>query len=453
MSHSSPYRLAYLWLIICTLLAVGSQLFSPWGITEPPSDDSSTDCRPAEEPRCPSVGTRKKPTQPEFDEIVARHERWLKLGTDAQDENMALWANLKDYDLRGLRITNVKLSYADLTNALLGPTPDQQAHATDLTNTDLEGATMTCSDLRRAELKDTGLRRADLAWAKLCGTDFKQSHLENADLLGANLADASLDDAKLEGAFMPYTNLRRTYFEIDPGSLPTALGLPLAKHLPTISFGYLPTPLVKLRDQFKQMGLRDQEKQLTVAIMRAEMRKHTQEVPIKFVHGNTERAFNKIFFDWTCEYGYKPGRCLKLLVTLFFLFALLYVVAQQFPGERGGIWAVWDDHRILRADGSTAPERLTNGFPPSALSETRLGMVFRRLGLSVVGLALWFSLLSAFQIGWQAFNFGIWFARMQPREYQLRATGWVRVAAGTQSLISVYFVALWLLTYFGTPFE
>jgi hypothetical protein len=68
-------------------------------------------------------------------------------------------------------------------------------------------------------------------------------------------------------------------------------------------------------------------------------------------------------------------------------------------------------------------------------------------------LALYFSLLSAAHIGWRDLNVGSWIARIQPREYMLRATGWVRVVSGIQSLLSVYLVALWVLTYFGRPFE
>ena len=34
-----------------------------------------------------------------------------------------------------------------------------------------------------------------------------------------------------------------------------------------------------------------------------------------------------------------------------------------------------------------------------------------------------------------------------------RATGWVRVVSGVQSLISIYLLALWALTQFGRPFE
>jgi hypothetical protein len=67
--------------------------------------------------------------------------------------------------------------------------------------------------------------------------------------------------------------------------------------------------------------------------------------------------------------------------------------------------------------------------------------------------ALYFSLLSAFHIGWRELNVGNWIARINPREFTLRATGWVRVVSGIQSLVSVYLLALWALTYFGRPFD
>ena len=67
--------------------------------------------------------------------------------------------------------------------------------------------------------------------------------------------------------------------------------------------------------------------------------------------------------------------------------------------------------------------------------------------------SLYFSLLSAFHLGWRELNVGAWIARVQPREYTMRATGWVRTVSGIQSLLSVYLLALWVLTYFGRPFE
>ena len=56
-------------------------------------------------------------------------------------------------------------------------------------------------------------------------------------------------------------------------------------------------------------------------------------------------------------------------------------------------------------------------------------------------------------LGWRELNVGTWIARVQSREYVLRATGWVRTVSGIQSLLSVYLLALWVLTYFGRPFE
>jgi hypothetical protein len=58
----------------------------------------------------------------------------------------------------------------------------------------------------------------------------------------------------------------------------------------------------------------------------------------------------------------------------------------------------------------------------------------------------------AFHLGFRELNVGNWLARVQAREYGLQTVGWVRIVAGLQSLLSVYLLALWVLTYFGRPF-
>ena len=65
---------------------------------------------------------------------------------------------------------------------------------------------------------------------------------------------------------------------------------------------------------------------------------------------------------------------------------------------------------------------------------------------------LQFSILAAFHLGWRELNVGAWLARVQTKEYTLRATDWVRAVAGVQSLLSLYLLAMWALTYFGRPF-
>ena len=58
-----------------------------------------------------------------------------------------------------------------------------------------------------------------------------------------------------------------------------------------------------------------------------------------------------------------------------------------------------------------------------------------------------------FSIGWREINAGNWIARIQRQEYMLSTSGWVKTLSGLQSILSVYLLALWVLTYFGRPFE
>ncbi len=64
-----------------------------------------------------------------------------------------------------------------------------------------------------------------------------------------------------------------------------------------------------------------------------------------------------------------------------------------------------------------------------------------------------FSPMTTFNNGFGDINFGRWLRLLAKREYDIKAVGWARTAAGFQSLISVYLIALWVLTYFGRPFE
>jgi hypothetical protein len=107
----------------------------------------------------------------------------------------------------------------------------------------------------------------------------------------------------------------------------------------------------------------------------------------------------------------------------------------MWPPEKDGIWQVWFSDRVHRQRGSDEPVRLHLAL-------------FKALKFG-----FFFSILSAFSIGWREINVRNWIVRLQRQEYILRATGWVRTVSGLQSLISVYLMALWILTYFGRLFE
>ena len=149
----------------------------------------------------------------------------------------------------------------------------------------------------------------------------------------------------------------------------------------------------------------------------------------------------RLLFQYPSGYGLYPGRPLWIIVVLIFLCTSIYTIP-IYRSTEARIIRAWpfhrieSEHEIVAVEGEEEIERL---------SSNKI--------LVAVGYGLYFSLLSAFHIGWRELNMGSWIARMQPRRYVLRAEGWVRTVSGVQSLLSVYLLALSILTYFGRPFE
>jgi hypothetical protein len=193
---------------------------------------------------------------------------------------------------------------------------------------------------------------------------------------------------------------------------------------------------VELREAFKKAGLRTQERQVTYAIKYEE----------RLQAGPIEGVFHLLLFELPCQYGMSPERALKILSGGILLFAPLYYIALKYARERHGIWAIVPADRT--PPGSRKGKAILVQPHPAKTSWDYLIHELRLLRT-----ACYFSLLSAFSLGWRELNIGTWIIRMQPREYSLRATGWVRTVSGLQSLLSVYLLALWVLTYFGRPFE
>jgi hypothetical protein len=137
-------------------------------------------------------------------------------------------------------------------------------------------------------------------------------------------------------------------------------------------------------------------------------------------------------------YGLYPGRAIQVLLASVGVFALIYLFPLARSGT-GGIYWVWPEGR-LEPRSSTA----------AVIDEVKVERQNAKgwWGLKWILRAVQFSVLSAFHLGWRDLNVGTWLARVQTREYTLRA----RAVAGVQSLLSVYLLAMWALTYFGRPF-
>jgi uncharacterized protein YjbI with pentapeptide repeats len=436
--------------------------------------------------KCNGPFEEKMLTQEEIKEVLEKHLEWRKdyLHQEAQDSRRANLckaklnnanlhganladANLSEADLIGANLSKANLDRADLSGAKLFRADLSEARLTraklftadldsadlseaelfraDLSDATLFQATLTEAHLHKAVLSGASLRLANLTRADLRSANLRGTDLEKADLTGASLAftdlseslltDTDLSDAylystDLSGARLIRTNLSCAVFE--PASVPDKGYLSAIEGLTSVRFTVgNHAGLVLLRNALRDAGLRELEREATFALEHGKLL-HQLEDGDEF-GSRLESYFKLIFFELPVEWGLRPGRALWLLLYLIPLFAIPYILALSFAGK-DGIWQDWEEKRARKDLGQDEPKRLTVGWRKA------------------IGFGFYFSVLSAFSIGWREFNVGNWIARIQLREYTLRATGWVRTVAGVQSLISVYLVAMWVLTYFGRPF-
>jgi len=295
-----------------------------------------------------------------------------------------------------------------------------------LKGADLRGADLSYYMLEQADLEGTNLREA-----LLCPVVLNSAHLKNADLSNSDLTGAILTDAYFENA-----NFTGSVFE--PRSLTRPDYMAAARGLELMTYEFNPGPLTQLRKQFQDAGFREQERAITYAINR---RQAALEPPI-------ERWFQWVAFDVTCQYGYAPGRPLRILLWLWVVFSIVYAVFMHGSGK-SGIYLVGT--RSWRSKSTTQGMQIR----PRALRAAKwwkAPLFWLRREWRVLRAASFFSLMSAFNIGFRDINFGRWLRLLTRREYDLKAVGWARTVSGFQSLLSVYLIALWVLTYFGRPF-
>lgn len=383
-----------------------------------------------------------KPDQAALQKILADHAAWIESGAKKDDTRRAnlcnadlSWSNLSWSDLSGAQLNSADLHWSTLEGTNLN---GAYMRGVKLNGATMNGATMIGTNMLWAKLKGTTLDDATMNGANLYGAKLNWTNLSGANLIRADLSYAKLSNVILSSAKFMNVNLHRATYE--PSTSPDNGFLSGIQNLETVVFGKgKHSGFVLLRNSLKEVGLRELERQATYAIEKG-----------KTNHDSSwfKRSTRRLFFEYTANYGRDPMHSLTLLFYLFLLSSLIYFLSiyiekklplHSYLGQpkrhRSGIFRIWLDERIRKDLGSADPELITVGFIKS------------------IGYALYFSLLSAFHIGWRDLNVGNWIARIQPQEYTLRATGWVRTVSGIQSLISIYLLAFWVLTQFGRPFD
>lgn len=393
-------------------------------------------------------------TRSDLDKILAEHKKWLETGTKEGERAILSKAKMSKIDLNGadlrravlyeIDLRRASLSEADLSGAELGGATLSEAN---LYRIKFRGARLSDADLIAANLNDANLADADLSMAIISDADLRGAYLGKTDLTKAILGDADLRNTimrqtNLQDTFLKSANLSGCYFQ--PQNIEGLVFLG-AKGLAHVRFTN-PSMLVNLRKAAKEAGLRDEERAITSALKKYQL----SSLPY----------YNRLFENYCLggkltDYGAQPWHSLALLCALIIPFGFLYMLALITNGEETGIWLVIPRDAVLeRGNGQTVvklPNRQPLNPSPSGRPGTTKRWIIRYYHIARIG--LYFSMLSAFRIGWRELNVGGWIGRLQKQEYILKAAGWVRTVSGLQSLISVYLLALWALTYFGRPFE
>ncbi|MCP4269300.1 MAG: hypothetical protein GY777_27645 [Candidatus Brocadiaceae bacterium] len=255
------------------------------------------------------------------------------------------------------------------------------------------------------------------------GGDFEETNLGKANLSYADMKNALLFNTNLKDTIFSGVNITGSQYE--PNSSPHKDSLGGIEGLKTVWFNKgRQSGLVQLRAALKKSGLRDLEREATYAIE----------------HGKTNNAdwyvkwVRLLFFEWTSGYGLNYLRPLAILLFLVLAFSIPYIIALETHG-REGAWIAEVDGLVKMDLGEKKPQRI------------------RLRGIPVIMCGFYFSILSAFHVRWRNLNVGNRVTRIQPKEYTLKVTCWVRVVTGIQRLISIYLLILWALMQFGRPFD
>ena len=334
--------------------------------------------------------------------------------------------DLRNLDLRWAYLPGAKFSGANLIGS--GTRADAATSRPDI---DLGKANLTGAEITQAKGRESLLR-----FALLIGTDFNLTDLSGAVLRGADARWAKFEGTNLTDADFSLAKVSGAVYEPKSDGLPKVSQMASADGLHKLTYRESPTGLIELRNAFDASGFGKQARQVTHAIWWTER--------VKGWKGNifeqVEAMISFVLFEVTSAYGMEPYRPLLILLLLIPLFSVPYTFV-IFGKRRSGIWA----NRPSAGVNKKVLEkwvRIESRKQPNRVREN----------LRVIRIAVWFSVLNAFRIGFREFSIGDWILRLQSRQYELRATGWARSVAGCQALISLYLVALSALSFLGRPF-
>ncbi|MBU0984212.1 MAG: pentapeptide repeat-containing protein [candidate division Zixibacteria bacterium] len=308
---------------------------------------------------------------------------------------------------------------------------------------------LLAGDLRRAVIRESRLDSTTCASGVFSDADFSSSTFVGANLYLANLCRANMSGTDLRGANLGHARFTdalvacAVYEGITDA--PHVDSMALAVGLDQLQYVTSPASMVALREGFAERGFRQQERDIIAAT-----RKHD------------ENYLEYILFHLTCNYGADLLRPWLPLGFIWLVCTAIYWTMMVWGSQSGIVFLIRrssiaksrEQNEVLKSDMIDSMVRVElrpdNAFDlsPSENARKRIPMRIR-----LVWWALFFSSISAFNIGFRDINFGRWLKLLTRRKFDLEPFGWTRVVSGVQALISVYLLALWILSLYATPFK
>jgi hypothetical protein len=367
-----------------------------------------------------------------------------------------------------------------------------QGHRAELSGADLTRVDLQGKDLREADLNRANLTGNSLGGVLLDGADLRNAKLTDAKMAGAVLRRSNLGNADMQGAWLYGADLDSAIFE--PDKNPDIRGISGAIHLEKISYVTRPDAMTGLRKQLGDAGFREAERRVICAMNRAETDHLLLDAQSNWVNSTprwmlsngqkeqrdridsllsnpsipeerkapyreyslgvglydlTGYTFRTAFFDWPCAYGMLPGRPLRIAIFVWLICTFIYYLLLHLSKES----AIFRIDTKEATDQSAETKTIVELKPPAgAWRKATMSRFFLR-EMSLLYSTAYFSLLNGLRLGFHDLDFGKWLGMLSKRPREMSSSGWARMIAGVQSLVTLYLVALWVLTYFGNPFD
>ncbi|WP_243359794.1 pentapeptide repeat-containing protein [Fundidesulfovibrio terrae] len=275
-----------------------------------------------------------------------------------------------------------------------------------------------------AKFKNSTIEDCSFTSCSLNDADFSNSIIINTDINNARLLKININNATVQFTGIPDAN-----FIGEIANIKTSRASE-----PHFTF------LQWLKNTYSTKSLDSKYKEATFAL----------ELSKKQSSSSADgKQYLSTFFYYSCEYGLNNARLINALLTIIIIFSIIYFLSSYNP-----LFSIHTNKACFYKKNST--HGLFISYPKGGVSCESLKYSDRQLLFHNPHdfiHAIYISLLMSSRIGWRDLTISNWITRLQPTEATYDTHGWIRIAAGIQSLSSIILIVVYLVANFGKPFN